>query len=42
MDKYTSNGWEYYIENDAANIVGIPENSDKELIVPETLDGYPV
>lgn len=42
MDKYTSNGWEYYIENDAANIVGIPESSDKELIVPETLDGYPV
>lgn len=42
MDKYTCNGWEYYIENDAANIVGVPESTNKELIVPATLDGYPV
>lgn len=42
MDKYTSNGWEYYIENGAANIVGVPESTNKELIVPATLDGYPV
>lgn len=42
MEKYNCGGWEYYIENDAANILGIPESSDKELIVPETLDGYRV
>lgn len=42
MDKYTCDGWEYYIENNAANIVGIPESTNKELIVPATLDGYPV
>lgn len=42
MEKYYCDGWKYFIENDAANIVGIPESSSKELIVPLTLDGYPV
>lgn len=42
MEKYNCNGWKYYIENGAASIVSIPKMSTKDLVIPETLDGYPV
>lgn len=42
IEKHISNGWEYYIEDGVATIIGIPETSKKELFIPETLDGHPV
>lgn len=42
MKKHECNGWKYYVEEKAANVIGVPEMPTKELVVPETLDGYPV
>ena len=36
------NGWEYYIKNNEAYIVGVPDAEKTTLFVPKSIGGYPI
>ena len=35
-------GWEYYIKNNEAYIVGVPDAEKTTLLIPEAIGGYPI
>lgn len=42
LKKLQENGWKYYIKDNEAYIIGVPEAVETILFVPESIGGYPV